>query len=75
MKQRQNNSSVILFFKYFLISVVLVIGTSVSSCARKNGCPATQEAAYLKVNKKGQLSGKRGKSSLFPKKATKKKKK
>lgn len=36
------------------------------SCSRKSGCPA-YEHATTQTNKKGQLSNKRGKSSLFPK--------
>ncbi len=44
---------------------------SSSSCNRKSGCPAYEQAT-TKANRKGQLSTKGGKSELFPKKMKRK---
>lgn len=38
-----------------------------SSCNRKAGCPAV-ENAHVKPNRKGELPTRGGKSQLFPKK-------
>lgn len=40
------------------------------SCSPKSGCPATENAT-AQVNRKGELSTKRGKSQLFGSKAVK----
>ncbi|MDX1942231.1 MAG: hypothetical protein SFU99_16825 [Saprospiraceae bacterium] len=40
--------------------------TTFVSCSRKSGCPA-YDSAKAQTNRKGELSTKRGKSSLFPK--------
>ena len=45
------------------------VGTSCGS--NKTGCPVNERAAG-KTNKKGELSNKKGKSNLFPKKVRKK---
>lgn len=56
---------------FCLIAVLLLtIGIS-SSCSRKTGCPAYEEA-HVKPNKKGKLPTKGGSSNLFPKKMRKK---
>lgn len=59
-------------------SLVLIVATlfcfsgTMSSCgSNKTGCPVN-ERAKNKVNKKGELSSKKGKSNLFPKKVRKK---
>ena len=46
------------------------IGTSCGS--NKTGCPVNDRAKNSSVNKKGQLSNKKGSSNLFPKKVRKK---
>ena len=45
-----------------------------SSCSKKTGCPVN-ERAHVKANKKGELPTKRGRSSVLPPSARKKKKK
>ena len=58
----------LLFLSFlFLLSAVSV---TTSSCSRKTGCPANELDA--KTDRKGNLSTKRGKSGLFPKKMKKK---
>jgi len=55
-----------------LIFTLLLVGGIVTSCSGpKTGCPIN-ERAKNKVNKKGELSQKKGKSNLFPKKVRKK---
>ncbi len=49
-----------------LFAALFLIGLGSSSCQRKVGCPAT-ENAQVKTNRKGELSTKGGKSQLFPK--------
>jgi hypothetical protein len=62
-------------FKYFFFFSILLISSSLSSCgSNKTGCPVN-ESVHTKSDRKGNLSTKRGKSSLFPKNMTKKKKK
>ena len=57
--------------------LLMIIGlfcfsNAMTSCGGpKSGCPVN-ERAKSKVNKKGELSGKKGKSNLFPKKVRKK---
>ncbi len=48
------------------ITIFATAGTTLSSCSRKSGCPA-YDSAKAQTNRKGELSTKRGKSSLFPK--------
>ncbi len=45
-----------------------------SACSKKTGCPANQDLGTA-VDKKGNLSTKRGSSSLFPKNMDKARKK
>jgi len=47
--------------------------TTTSSCTRKTGCKISENAG-VKANRKGQLPTKKGKSGLFPKSMSKKKK-
>jgi len=56
---------------FFLLAATLFTAGTTSSCSRKTGCPAYEEA-HVKPNKKGKLSTKRGSSNLFPKKMRKK---
>ncbi|MEM1325806.1 MAG: hypothetical protein AAGI23_07630 [Bacteroidota bacterium] len=49
--------AIILFFALFLLF-------NLQSCSPKSGCPASENAT-AKVNRKGELSAKRGKSQLF----------
>ena len=60
--------------RYLLLSLCFLIGFGLSqtACSQKTGCPVN-ENAQIKPNRKGQLPTKRGKSSLFPKRMTKKK--
>ncbi|NUN99789.1 MAG: hypothetical protein HUU01_04145 [Saprospiraceae bacterium] len=52
----------------FLLLICLgMFGIGTSSCNRKSGCPA-YENATVKANRKGELPSKGGKSGLFPKK-------
>ena len=48
-------------------TVLVFMATTTSSCNRKAGCPAV-ENAHVKPNRKGELPTRGGKSSLFPKK-------
>ncbi|MEM1123981.1 MAG: hypothetical protein AAGJ18_26320 [Bacteroidota bacterium] len=55
-----------------LVATLFCVGGTVTSCgSNKTGCPMN-ESQQGKVNKKGQLSSKKGKSNLFPKKMRKK---
>ncbi|MFT5385375.1 MAG: hypothetical protein ACI8VT_003245 [Saprospiraceae bacterium] len=61
--------------KYLFFASILLISGAISSCgSNKTGCPVN-ESVHTKSDRKGNLSTKRGKSSLFPKNMTKKKKK
>ena len=63
---QQKSSLFLMIFGLFLFS------QSMTSCGTpKTGCPVNEQAK-TKVNKKGELSGKKGKSNLFPKKVRKK---
>ncbi|MFK8009144.1 MAG: hypothetical protein AB8H03_22480 [Saprospiraceae bacterium] len=60
-------------FKLLLLcSSLLLVLPFVSSCSKKTGCPVN-ETVGKSTNRKGELSTKRGKSNLFPKKMRKKK--
>ncbi len=48
------------------ISIIVASATTLTSCSRKSGCPA-YDSAKAQTDRKGELSTKRGKSSLFPK--------
>lgn len=52
------------------IFLAFSFSTTSSSCARKTGCKITEEA-HVKLNRKGELPTKRGKSNLFSKKQRK----
>ena len=55
-----------------MVLALFCFGNILTSCGGpKSGCPIN-EKAKTRVNKKGQLSGKKGKSNLFPKKVRKK---
>lgn len=55
-----------------MVMALFSFGPVFTSCGGpKSGCPIN-EKAKTRVNKKGQLSGKKGKSNLFPKKVRKK---
>ncbi len=57
---------------FLLFVALLTVSTSsLASCSRKSGCPA-YDSAKADTNRKGELSTKRGKSSLFPKDMRKK---
>ena len=57
-------------------SLLLVIALMNTSCSKKTGCPMNDPSAVgVKSGKKGKLSTKRGKTSLFPKKMKNKMKK
>jgi hypothetical protein len=59
--------AIIPIFAFFLLF-------SLNSCSPKSGCPASENAT-AKVNRRGELSSKRGKSQIFsPKGAIKAKK-
>lgn len=46
-----------------VLSIIFLTNLTLS-CSPKSGCPATEEAT-AKVNRRGELSTKRGKSALF----------
>jgi hypothetical protein len=55
--------------KRFLLIITmlgLLLQISATACSRKSGCPA-YDSLKASVNKKGELSTKSGKYSLFPK--------
>lgn len=61
-------------FKYVFFALILLFAGTFSSCgSNKTGCPVN-ENVHTKSDRKGNLSTKRGKSSLFPKNMKKKKK-
>lgn len=52
-------------YKYSIIScLALFLSLSLGGCSPKAGCPASAEAT-AKVNRKGELSSKKGNSQLF----------
>lgn len=63
-----NDTQMKKWLPYSLLIVMLSALSPVllSSCSRKTGCPS-YETVHTKTNRKGELSTKRGKSSLFPK--------
>ncbi len=61
--------------KFLLFASILLLTGTITSCnSNKTGCPVN-ETVHTKSDRKGNLSTKRGKSSLFPKNMKKKKKK
>lgn len=55
-----------------LVGALFCISGTMTSCgSNKTGCPINEQAKG-KVNRKGELSNKKGKSNLFPKKMRKK---
>lgn len=58
----------------FSFCTLLITAGTTTSCNRGTGCPASDNA-HVQPNRKGKLPSKRGKSTLFPKGMTKKKKK
>lgn len=61
----------------FILSLLILfaLGLSAPACSQKSGCPAN-ESLRAPIGKKGEIrSSRSGKSSLFPKKMTKKMKK
>lgn len=61
----------------FVLIIMLLGGVmtiSTTACSRKSGCPA-YDSLKAPVNRKGELSTKRGSSGLFPKDINKAKKK
>ncbi|MCF8237555.1 MAG: hypothetical protein K9I85_05325 [Saprospiraceae bacterium] len=56
-------------FLFFLLGAFIFAPSCSSS---KSGCPANDKADSVKLNKNGEMSGKRGSSNLFPKKMRKK---
>lgn len=55
-----------------MVMGLFCFSNALTSCGGpKSGCPIN-EKAKSRVNKKGELSGKKGKSNLFPKKVRKK---
>lgn len=59
----------------FLIITALLSSSTIifTACSQKSGCPA-YDSLKAPVNRKGELSTKGGRSSLFPKDAQKRKK-
>ena len=55
-----------------IVTLLLFSGSTFTSCNRGTGCKMNE--SNLKTNRKGELSSKRGKTNLFPKKLRKKKK-
>lgn len=58
------------FLLFLFASGILFLTPSCGSS--KTGCPANEKADSVKLNKKGEMSMKRGKSNLFPKNMRKK---
>lgn len=55
-----------------LVAALFCVSGTMTSCgSNKTGCPINEQQKG-KVNRKGQLSNKKGKSNLFPKKMRKK---
>jgi hypothetical protein len=61
-----NTVNLLTMKKYFVSLFLLLFLVGSSACQRKSGCP-TAEYTKVKLNKKGELSSKGGKSQLFPK--------
>lgn len=58
--------------KYAILGLIALFFFATSACNRKTGCPIN-ENAHVKTDRKGNLSTKRGKTSLFPKAKKRKK--
>jgi len=69
MKSFKNNFLRNLPFLFF-VALLTFSGTSFSSCTPKVGCKINDGSAN--TNRKGELSSKRGKTNLLPKKHRKK---
>ena len=54
-----------------LVSLLIFSGATLSSCNRGTGCKMNE--SQVKTNRKGELSSKKGKTNLFPKKLRRKK--
>ena len=55
-----------------LVASLFCFTTISTSCgSNKTGCPVNERAKNGSVNRKGQLTSKKGKSNLFPKKVRK----
>lgn len=59
---------------FFLITAFFMLGISMPSCKSGEGC-ANQNQYKVKTDKNGNMTSKRGKSTLFSKKQKKKKRK
>ncbi|MEZ4908274.1 MAG: hypothetical protein R2771_11690 [Saprospiraceae bacterium] len=57
------------YIKYYFLAFSVLFLTSMTSCAKKYGCPGEQAA--LQTDKEGDLPTKSGKSNLFDKKMRK----
>jgi len=66
---RMNVTKIIGKYAYSILAISIII--SFSQCKTGYGCPAN-ENLKAGVDKKGNLTNKKGKSSLFPKKQMKK---
>lgn len=58
----------------FFLGFMILGASSLTSCSKKTGCPINEEMGP-NVNRKGELSMKRGKTNLFDKKTRKKRSK
>ncbi|MEZ4986795.1 MAG: hypothetical protein R2795_17450 [Saprospiraceae bacterium] len=58
----------------FIVCLLLLAGSGLQSCSKKSGCPAIA-STKVKTKRNGELSTKRGKSTLFPKDMQRAKKK
>ena len=56
---------------FFFVSLLTFSGTTFISCSPKSGCKINDGGA--KTNRKGELSSKKGKSNLLPRKYRKSK--
>jgi len=54
-----------------IVTLLLFSSSAFTSCNRGTGCKMNE--SQVKSNRKGELSSKRGKTNLFPKKLRKKK--
>jgi len=56
----------------FVASLFCFTAMNTSCGSNKTGCPVNERAKNAGTNRKGELSNKKGKSNLFPKKVRKK---
>ena len=71
MKRTTTQTRKFIALRTWGLPLLAAVALNMTACgAQKEGCPINDRAA-VKTNRKGEMSTKRGKSNLFPKKMRK----